>query len=62
MAFLKESVDYFRDNGFEILIWIGETMGHHFDNPVRFHRRVRGDLGNCKVRYGYFAICVICIN
>ena len=28
MAFLKESVDYFRDNGFEVLIWIGETMGH----------------------------------
>ena len=28
MAFIKELVDYFRQNGFEILIWIGETMGH----------------------------------
>jgi hypothetical protein len=34
LAMAKERVDFFREKGYEILIWIGETLGH---NQVTTH-------------------------
>lgn len=28
LKLLKEMVDYYRENGFEVLVWLGETLGH----------------------------------
>ena len=33
LMLLKENLDYFRKNGFETLVWLGETIGHTF-RPV----------------------------
>lgn len=33
LAIIKECIDYFHENGFEVAVWLGETIGHCSDKP-----------------------------
>lgn len=33
LAILKECIEYFHENGLEVAVWIGETLGHSGDKP-----------------------------